>query len=68
MTLSKIMDLGLVKDDTKIWVRGYGSFGMVIRACGNWYQDNVLDYMESELESFTWQDDSKVYIDIKEEG
>lgn len=28
-------------------------------------QDNVLNYMHHEVESFTWQDDNKLYIDVK---
>lgn len=65
MTLSKIIEMGLVKDDTKIYVRGYGDVPVLL-TCGNWFQDNVLDYMDKEIESFTWQDDNKIYIDIKE--
>lgn len=42
MTLSKIMKMGLVKDSTTIYIRGYGAFGMVVLACGNWFQDNIL--------------------------
>lgn len=68
MTLSKIIEMGLVKDSTTIYIRGYGAFGMVVLACGNWFQDNVLDYLDKEIGEFTWQDDNQFYIDIKEEG
>lgn len=32
---------------------------------GNWYQDDVLDYMDHEVEIFTWQDDNELYVDVK---
>lgn len=63
MTISKLHEAGLVKDSTKIIVRT-GLFGVV--AHGNWYMDNILEYMNKELESFTWQDDEKLYVDLKE--
>lgn len=61
MTVSKIIESDFVKDDTEIFIRR----DFDIRAHGNWYQDNVLNYHEHEVESFTWQDDKKVYIDVK---
>ena len=62
MTLNKILMLGLINDDTKVWIR---DTNMRVLAGGNWYQDNVLDYMHHEVESFTWQDDNNFYVDLK---
>lgn len=62
MTISKIYEMKLINDDTEIMVRD-SEFHVL--AQGNWYQDNVLDYRNSELESFTWQDDNKIFIDLK---
>lgn len=62
MTLEKIYDMGLIKDDTEIYIRK-GIFRVI--ESGNWYQDNVLDHMKDEIECFTWQDDNKLYIDVK---
>ena len=63
MTLEKIYEMGLIKDNTEIFIRqGEGSH---VLAHGNWYQDDILDYMHHEVESFTWQDDNKLYIDVK---
>lgn len=62
MTISKIFEVGLINDDTEVWIRD-SEFHVL--AHGNWYQDNILDYLESEVESFTWQDDNKFYIDVK---
>lgn len=62
MTLEKIYDMGLVKDDTRIYIRDE-LFHTI--ASGNWYQDNVLDHMTDEIECFTWQDDNELYIDVK---
>ena len=63
MTLEKIHEMGLIKDDTEIFVRQ--GEGFKVLAHGNWYQDNVLEHMNREVESFTWQDDNKIYIDVK---
>lgn len=62
MTLRKILELELVDDNTKVWVRGSD---LHLLTSGNWYQDNILEYMNSELECFTWQDDNNFYIDLK---
>lgn len=66
MTLEKIIETGLVKDSTILTIRKYGEYGMIVAAIGNWFQDNVLDYLNNEIESFTWQDDDYFYIDLKE--
>lgn len=63
MTLEKIYKMGLIKDNTEIFVRQGEGFRVL--AHGNWYQDDVLNYMHHEIESFTWQDDNKLYIDVK---
>lgn len=63
MTLEKIFDMGLVKDDTEIIIRPIEGFNVL--AHGNWYQDDVLDYMDHEVEIFTWQDDNELYVDVK---
>lgn len=62
MTLKKILELDLMNDDTKVWVR---DADMCVLASGNWYQDNVLNYMHYDVESFTWQYDNNFYIDLK---
>ena len=62
MTLRKIFDLGLVNDDTEVWIR-YPDLHFL--AHGDWYQDNILEYLDHELESFTWQDDNNFYIDVR---
>lgn len=62
MTLEKLYDMELVKDDTEIYIR---DTDMNLLTSGNWYQDIVLDHMKDEIECFTWQDDNKLYIDVK---
>lgn len=54
--------MGLVKDNTEIFIRDE-DFGVL--AHGNWYRDNVLNYMHHEVKSFTWQGDNKLYIDVE---
>lgn len=61
MTIEKII-LMLAGDSTVLYIRNQ-DFGLI--TSGNWYQDNVLEYVHHEVESFTWQDDDKIYIDVK---
>lgn len=61
MTVEKII-LMLAGDNTILYIRNQ-NFELI--TSGNWYQNNVLNYMYHEVESFTWQDDEKIYIDLK---
>lgn len=60
MTVEKIV-LMLAGDNTVLYIRDQ-DFNLI--TSGNWYQDNVLEYVHCEVESFTWQDDEKIYIDL----
>ena len=51
-----------VNDDTEVWIRDPD---LHVLAHGDWYQDNILEYLDHELESFTWQDDDNFYIDVR---
>lgn len=62
MTLKKILKLGLINDNTEIWIRHPN---MHVLAHGNWNQDDILLYLYNELESFVWQDDNNFYVDLK---
>lgn len=62
MKVKEIFESGLINDNTEIFIRD-AEFNIL--AHGNWYNDNILYYEEYETESFTWQDDNKIYIDIK---
>jgi len=63
MTVNKIFEeTGLVDDNTELFIRD-SDFQVLAR--GSWYQDNILGYGEHEVESFTWQDDNKLYIDVR---
>ena len=62
MTLRKIFDLGLINDDTGIWIRNPD---MCVLEYGGWNAENILKYLDRELECFTWQDDDNFYVDLK---
>ncbi len=65
MTLEKLCEMGLIKDDTEIWIRrSEGMHDPRMVAHGNWYQDHMLDYMQNAVKSFTWQDNNTLVIDI----
>lgn len=63
MTLRKILEMGLIADDTEVFIRDND---MHVIAHGNWFQDNVLEHMTDDVECFTWQDDNKFYVDLRE--
>lgn len=47
MTVSKIFtELGLINDNTEVWIRDND---LHVLAHGNWYQDNVLRYLDKKL-------------------
>ncbi len=54
-------DLKLIDEETEICFRNPD---MYVLAHGKWYQDNVLNYENKEIERFTWQD-GKLFIDLK---
>lgn len=64
MTVQRIFEeTGLIDDNTMIYIRN-DLFRIISK--GNWYQDDILKYENREVESFTWEDDNKLYIDLKE--
>lgn len=63
MTLKNLTEMGLIDDNTEIVIRKGEGFDTLAR--GNRYQDDSLAYDVREVESFTWQDDNRIYIDVK---
>ena len=62
MTIERLIDLGIINNTTEIYIRNM-EFGLI--AEGGWYQDSILEHLEDEIDSYTWQDDDKVYVDLK---
>jgi len=62
MKVNQILTMGLIKDDTLIFINDE-SFGIIDG--GNWYQDNILKYMHNEIEDFSWKDNNRIFITIK---
>lgn len=62
MKVFQIIELYIVTNETKIFIRDEN---LHVLANGNWFNDNVLDCLDYEVESFTWQDDNKIYVDVK---
>ena len=64
MKIYELFETELINDYIEIFIRDEDSFHVI--AHGNWYQDNILNYTQKEIQSFTWQNDNTIYIDIKE--
>ncbi len=62
MKIYDLFETELINDYIEIFIRDED---FCVVAHGNWYQDNILKYEQKEIQSFTWQDDNKIYIDIK---
>lgn len=61
MRVEDVINLDLCTDETIIVIRDENCDCL---ACGNWFEDRVLKYLTSEIDSFTWQSDNKLYIDL----
>lgn len=63
MRICDVFELGIIKDDTEVYIRNT-DFNLLAK--GNWYENHVVNYIIGihSVESFTWQDDNKIYIDI----
>ncbi len=66
MRICDVFKLGIVKDDTKVYIRNAISTPGLWLAKGNWYEDHILDYASENypVESFTWKNRNKIYINI----
>lgn len=65
MTLSKLYDMGLISDTTEIIVRRKN---FSIFAKGKWYQDQILNLLDMQLDSFSWEKGNGVnciYADLE---
>lgn len=62
MKVNQIIELDIVTDETKIFIRDENS---KLLAKGKWFNNCVLDCLNYEVKSFTWQDDNRIYVDVK---
>ena len=62
MKLANLTQITDIVNDNKIIIIRNTNFHML--TVGNWYQDNILEYNDREIITFTWQNDNKLYIDI----
>lgn len=62
MTVERIIMNRLIDENTEIYIRS-NTFKVLTH--GKWYNDNVLRYLDSRVESFSLKDDNNLYIDIK---
>lgn len=61
MTLKQIFALGIINNKTNVWLRGHKS---AIIAFGHWYQEKILDHMNTVVRNFTWYDNNTVSIEL----
>lgn len=61
MTIRNLFVSGIVNDDTTVIIR---DDNFHVTTSGNWYEDNILNYQDMEMEGFTWEKENIIYIDI----
>jgi len=59
MTAGELLELGIIDDNTEIFICDT-DFNVLARYV--WYQDEMLDLSEREIESFTWRKDNEICI------
>lgn len=59
MTVEELLELGIIDDNTEIVICDT-DFNVLAQYV--WYQDEMLDLSEREMESFTWRKDNKICI------
>lgn len=63
MTIRNLYVSGIVNDNTTVIIRD-DDFHVI--TSGNWFEDNILNYQDREMEGFTWEKEDVIYIDILE--
>lgn len=64
MTLGNLIANSIVDNSTEIIIRCEDSFHVI--ASGKRHEDNILNYIDTEIEGFTWEKENIIYIDIIE--
>lgn len=65
MTLKDLITNGLVKDNDAITVGKPLSGSACDMRRGNWFNDQILEFMNSEIKAFSWSEDSGWSIALK---
>lgn len=62
LTVNDLLVSSLVDDKTMITI----SAGRRITA-GKWFEDNILEYLQREIQSFDWSSGNTMFIELKKE-
>lgn len=65
MTLRELLANGLVKDTDVIVMAKPLSGNACDMRKGNWFNDQVLEYMDAEVGAFSWNEDNEWSITLK---
>lgn len=67
MTLQELFECGLIKDDDHIQInRPVAGQVQEIRA-GNWFQDNILEWMDIPIYLFKWTRENGWFVTLVRE-
>lgn len=65
MTLKDLVLNGIVKDTDKITVTKPLTGSACDMRRGNWFNDQVLEYMNAEIKAFSWSEETGYSIALK---
>lgn len=58
MTLKDLITNGLVADSDKVTISKPLTGSACDMRTGNWFNDQVLEYMNAEIKAFSWDEDN----------
>lgn len=65
MTLEDLIINGLVNDNDKIMIGKTLTGSACDMRKGNWFNDQILEYMNAEIKALSWSEDSGLSICLK---
>lgn len=65
MTLRDLIANGLIKDNDKIVIAKPLTGNACDMRKGNWFNDQVLEFMNAEISEFSWSEDGGYSIALK---
>ena len=66
MTLKDLITNGLVKDNDTVTIAKPLTGSACDMRKGNWFNDQVLEFMNAEIKAFSWSEDGGYSIALKQ--
>ena len=67
MKLRELITTGIINDESNLTIFDMSNAGESWHTSGKWFEDNILDFMNREVESFYWDKNNIVKIYLSKE-